>query len=949
LLARGGMGVVYHARDQILGRRVALKVISPELAADHHFRQRFRRESRLAAQVEHPHVVPVYRAGQDHGRLYLAMRFVEGTDLSRELYERMRLPATEAVRIVGDVASALDAAHARGLVHRDVKPANVLIAANDGQAFLTDFGLTVQRDTGSTLTGSGRWIGTPAYAAPEQLRGGAVDARTDVYALGGVLYHCLTGQVPFPAANDVDLLSAHLFDPPPRPSRLDPGLPSALDAVVERAMAKAPAARFCSAGEFAMAAQSAVVGAPDAAPREVTDALQVTPGGRIGRLPIPMTPLVGRSADIARLSAMLRDGDVRMVTLTGPGGIGKTRLALEVARNVLPAFTDGACFVDLAPVLDAVSVEAAIADVLGVPPAGNATVDDGLVAALASRDQLLLVDNFEHLLEAGECISRLLAAAPALKILVTSRAPLRLLPEHEYRVPPLPVADAVALFELRGRAIRQSSHTVRSDATIEKVCSRLEGLPLAIELAAARLRHLTPESMLRRLERRLALLTHGPRDLPDRQRTLRATIKWSHDLLDADEQRLFARLAVFVGGFTIEAAEAVCETELDTLTALVDSSLVLREDGAIDQPRLRMLETIREYATEQLSLRDDHATTQDRHATYHVMLAEQAEPELWGGRGQRDWLRRLRVEDGNLRAALERVDRTGPVEHQLRLTAAIWRLWLLRGDLTEGARRVEAALVHAEAASPDQRWRLLFAAAVIAARLDDIDRASTRAAELQALGRRLGDRRIAGYAAVALAQARRQAAEFEDARMYHQTALDIGQESGDNWLVRMGTANLSDAALSIGDYERAEKLARQGAAMASDHYDDWALATSISNLTFALVLQGRSALAAPLLVEGLLLSERHEFREITTGCLECVAAICATSEPHLAARLLGADDAILDELGMVREPAEQRLHEQTLATLAARLAPDRITASWQLGRRMGSHEAVAAALDALQS
>jgi tetratricopeptide (TPR) repeat protein len=331
------------------------------------------------------------------------------------------------------------------------------------------------------------------------------------------------------------------------------------------------------------------------------------------------------------------------------------------------------------------------------------------------------------------------------------------------------------------------------------------------------------------------------------------------------------------------------------------------------------------------------------------MLAEQAEPELWGGRGQRDWLQRLRVEDGNLRAALERLERNGPVEHHLRLTAAVWRLWLLRGQWTEGARSVEAALAHADAASPDQRWRLLLAAAVLASRLRNVDRATARAEELNAFSRHCNDPRVAGYAALALAHASREAGRFDDARISDQLALDIGRESNDDWLVRIATNNLADAALTAGDYERAETLARQGAAMASDQYDDWVLGLSIANLTLALLLQGRGELAAPLLVEGLLLSERLGFREITSGCLECVAAVCATDEPELAARLLGAAEALNDELGMLREPAEQRLHEGTLMNLAAHAGSGTIAASKQAGRQMSSNEAAAHALDALQS
>lgn len=261
-IARGGMGVVYLARDEALGRRIALKVITPSLAADATFRTRFRNESRLSANVEHPNVVPVYRAGQDRGLLYIAMRFIEGTDLATTLRDHGALLPRDAAAVIQQVAAALDAAHVRGLVHRDVKPANVLLDVGGKRAFLTDFGLTVEAEGRQGLTRTGIWVGTPAYAAPEQLRGGGVDARTDVYSLGGVLYHCLTGQVPYPVARDLDAISAHLIDPPPRPSAVLPSLPRSLDRVIARAMSKDPAARFPSAGDLARAAVAAVDGEP---------------------------------------------------------------------------------------------------------------------------------------------------------------------------------------------------------------------------------------------------------------------------------------------------------------------------------------------------------------------------------------------------------------------------------------------------------------------------------------------------------------------------------------------------------------------------------------------------------------------------------------------------------------------------------------------------------------
>jgi predicted Ser/Thr protein kinase len=329
IAGQGGMGVVYRARDEQLGRAVALKVITPALARDEAFRERFKRESRLAAQIDHPNVVAVYRAGEEVGQLFIAMRFVDGVDLATVLGERGRLAPAEAANLVAQVARGLDAAHARGLVHRDVKPANVLVTGVQGEerAYLTDFGLSIERGTQGAMTRTGQWVGTVAYIAPEQIRGAAVDARADVYALAGLLYHCLAGEVPFPAEHELDALSAHLSRPPPRPSAQVAGVPAALDRVVARGMSKDPARRFPSAGDLGRAAVAASRGerapatersvaagraAPQAAPEEWQRRVRL-PGGRRAVLAACAVAAVGAGV---------------VVWLVGGGGDGTPRRAL---------------------------------------------------------------------------------------------------------------------------------------------------------------------------------------------------------------------------------------------------------------------------------------------------------------------------------------------------------------------------------------------------------------------------------------------------------------------------------------------------------------------------------------------------------------------------------------------------------------------------------------------
>jgi predicted ATPase len=939
-IARGGMGIIYRARDASLERYVAVKVVAPEFSDDPVFRERFRRESRLTAQIEHPNVLPVYRAGQDHGRLFIAMRLIEGADLSAVLAQQGSLTPDAAVDVIEQVARALDAAHAEGLVHRDVKPGNVLLSGPDNRrrAYLTDFGISVQVRAQQGLTRPGLMVGTVAYLAPEQIRGAAVDARTDVYALGGLLHHCLTGQVPFPTTDHVAALSAHLFVPPPRPTSIDPRLPAALDLVVERAMSKDPAARFSSAGELAEAALAAVAG-------PASTALTAPPS--VATLPAALTPLIGREQELAETAARLRDDGVRLLTMTGPGGVGKTRVALELVTVLRDDFPDGACFVDLARVQAADSVEPAIANSLGLQATGHATPIEALAALLGDRRLVLVLDNFEHVIEAAEVIPRLLAAAPGVKVLTTSRMPLRVLAEHEYRLPSLAPDDALGLFVERARAARSDFELTRSNAAaIAEICSRLDGLPLAIELAALHLRYLTPEALLERLRQRLTLLSSGPRDLPARQQTLRATLAWSHDLLSEDEKTAFARLAVFVSGYTVDSASSVCQTDLDTLAALVDASLVTHEAGVGSEPRFRMLETVREYAMEQLERRAETDAIRARLADHLVAVARQAEPALLAGPEQSVWLERLEAEHGNLQTTLDWLERTDRAPVLVRLTAAVARLWLLHGHFVEGARRVDAALARVDDDSADLHRLLLFHAGTLAQRLGNVDRASAYATRLEALARRTGDERAAAYAALASGTAHKVRGELVRARADIERAQRLGSATGEEWLTRIAITNLADLDLTAGAFARAEALAREGAALARASHDDWALVLNTTNLGFSVLMQDRPSDALPVLQEGLLAAERLGSYEMAYVCLEGLASIYAADEHEQSALLLGAADVVLEAFAVDMEPAEQRMRERTLATLGSDWTSGALTASWQRGKEMSLREAIAAGLGA---
>jgi len=452
---------------------------------------------------------------------------------------------------------------------------------------------------------------------------------------------------------------------------------------------------------------------------------------------------VGREAEVEEVERLL--GGTRLLTLTGPGGSGKSRLAVAVAAGLLSQYRDGACFVDLAPVTDPALVPAAVANALGVPEAPGRPILDGVKEHLRHRQLLGVVDNFEQVAEAGPVLEELLTAAPGLRAMVTSRVVLSLRGEQEYPVPPLGGDAAVRLFCERAVAVDPHFAVTEENApVVAQIAARLDGLPLAIELAATRIKVLAPDQLLARLGRRLSLLTSGPRSLPERQRTLRATIAWSHDLLEPDERRLFARLSVFTGGWTFESAEAVCDPEglgldaLDGLTSLVDKSLIRRAEPPGRPARFSMLETIREFGLERLEASGDLEPTRRRHAEHFLGLAAEAEPHL-GGHDQGRWLDRCEQEHANLRAALGWAVAQGQAGPAQAAAGALWRFWQQRGHLTEGRQWLDETLAMPSDAGPTPaRAKALTGAGGIAWWSD---RAAARAFydEALAIERQLGD------------------------------------------------------------------------------------------------------------------------------------------------------------------------------------------------------------------
>jgi predicted ATPase/class 3 adenylate cyclase len=592
-------------------------------------------------------------------------------------------------------------------------------------------------------------------------------------------------------------------------------------------------------------------------------------------LPLPPTPLVGRARELADLVRMVREG-ARLVTITGPGGIGKTRLSVETAAELVTAFDDGVWFVDLSAVRDPQLVEPAIATGLG------ATVE--LADHLRNRELLLVLDNLEQVAEAAPGLGRLLDICPRLTVIATSREPLHLRAETEYSLAPLDEAPAVELFRQRARASEPGFDAAAEQLT--ELCQRLERIPLAIELAAARVKILSVEQLLSRLEQRLPLLTGGARDAPERQRTLRATIEWSYDLLNEDERRLFARLAVFAGGWTLEAAEAVCEADLDKLQSLVDKSLGHAEHG-----RFRMLETIREYALERLQESNEIEQLRSRHAAYYLALAESAEPLLTGAE-QQIGLERLAADYENLRAALGWYATKPELADQgLRLASSLPLFWFIRGLYREGLQWLEPLLAASDGRPTAERAGALWGAGLLYTLMGSEERAEPLLEECLALARTRGDQSRVARSLVALGLLAFFRNDMRRARDLFEEAAQLARAVGDDWCLADALGTLSSIYPLQGDVDAAEIAGTEGLAIARRSGDRQGIRMALFGLALTAARRGDLGPARALGEEGLAVCREIGDLWFVSYFLWILATV-ATASGELAAARVHAEESL---------------------------------------------------------
>ncbi|MBX3083523.1 MAG: protein kinase [Anaerolineae bacterium] len=1061
------MATVYKGYDRELDRHCAIKVLPPQPDRDPIYIRRFRREALAIARLQHPHILALYDSGSEDDIFYLVTPYVEGGSLA-DLIHQGTLPIFRVAQLLGQLAAALDYAHSKGVIHRDIKPANVLLNG-EGDTFLADFGIAKLQEANATATKTGHVIGTPTYMSPEQGKGKAVDSRADIYSLGVVIYELLTGQPPFISDTPLNIIFQHATRAIPNITKARSDLPPALNAVMDRVLAKEPKHRFQSALEFSDAFMranrselpdselSAIAKDIDSKPSETPITLQFVPsestrvfpdpptfatrgskvytflfadiedsgqlweqqpeamtialdhyevvvsdtveiyqgkifitgaesmyavfdtaenaleaalaiqralynastrpempllalsvqmgiysgeaekrgneffgialnraarfmkaarGGQIliseatkkllpdalelrdlGRhrlreinetvhifqavsekfplnaapvhsltprptnLPAQITSLIGREQHVAEIGRLMRQPNVRLLSLLGPGGIGKTRLSIEVGASLLDEYEDGIYFIPLAPLNHMDAILKNLVQALDIVEDGKKPLLDLIKAYLQSRQLLLIFDNFEHMLDAAPVVNELLTAAARVKVLATSREPLFIYGERNYVVSPLALPDphadldelrrspAVALFVDRVQAVQpEFALTAGNAPNVTQICRQLDGLPLALELASARVRDLALSEIADQLTKRLALLSKGPRDLPLRQQTMRGAIDWSYHLLNAEEQRSFAQLAIFENQFLAEAAIAITATS--DLESLKNKSLLQQPAKDV----FSMLTVLREYAHEKLDSIGETEPTQQKHTRYYCQWLEKAEPHL-NGRDQIAWFGYMKVERYNLEAALARLLQQNMVEDAGRMVGILWRYWATQSLLSEGAAWIDRVFTHADQLSTHVHAKAAQGAGRLAMLRSNYERATTFLKTSLSLFRSVHDQVGEAVILQSLGETELLLGSDAEAEPYLEAGLNLNRALANEAGIGRCLNLMGQIILKKGDFARAEAVLHESLTLARTHGSSEAVALALYELGGVLRAQAKNAEAEPFYRESLTLMQ----------------------------------------------------------------------------------------------
>ncbi|ABG94822.1 protein kinase/ transcriptional regulator, LuxR family protein [Rhodococcus jostii RHA1] len=957
-----------------------MKVLTVEL--DEENRARFFREQRAMGRLTgHPNIVNILQVGAtDSGLPYIVMPYHPQDSLEARVRTRGPLPLDQVLRLGVKMAGAVESAHRLGILHRDVKPANILLT-DYGEPELADFGIA--HISGGFETATGAVTGSPAYTAPEVLGGEPPSPAADVYGLGATLFSAFTGHAAFERRSGEQVVAQFLrITTQEVPDLRERGLPDDVSAVIAHAMSREPGQRPATAADFGeqLRGLQRAHGFPvdEMALRAEADARgngeqptsrsgQGPPAhstlGATGSLPLELTSFVGRRHELTEAKNLLTGS--RLVTLTGIGGVGKTRLAIRIASAVQREYSDGVRLVELGELRDAVSLVDSIAGALGVRDHSTRPLRDVLIEFLAPREVLLVLDNCEHMVDAvAELAGPLLRVSPRLRILATSREPLGIGGEAVLRVPPLalpdperkpslrglPKYDAVTLFTERAAAVPGFVLTEENAATVAGICHRLDGLPLPIELAAARLRAMSPEQILGRLTDRYALLTRGSRGAPTRQQTLRLCIDWSFELCTAGEQLLWGRVAVFAGSVELDAAEQVCGEGLDpgelldTLTSLVEKSILIREEhGSV--VRFRMLETLREYGYEKLEQTGEAVALRRRHRDWYEALALDAEAE-WISARQLEWIGRLKREHANLREALEFSVDDDPAAG-LRIAVALFLFWSSQGLYNEGRRWYDQLLARQSGPPTLDSIKGLYSHTVMAFAQGDLQAATALVEEARTLTAHTSDPLLRAYVDCADGMLALYSGDLARACSKLEIALAEFTERGDHMLqvailyplgLAHGLSGRTDQAIEC--HERALAITEAyGETMYRSH-SLWALGIAVWK-------QGDARRSVQLIEQSLKLTKQVRSPRVAAGCLEALAWISFEGRDALrAAVLMGAADGLARSIGSTAIIHSNLIrYQQEFAEKARKEVGDKaFGAAHHKGEQLGFDAAIAYAL-----
>jgi non-specific serine/threonine protein kinase len=882
-LGEGGMGVVYKAKDSRLDRTVALKFLSSDLIKDEEAKHRFIQEAKAAAALEHPNICTIFEVDEEDGQTFITMSYIEGQSL-RDKLRKGPLDVDKAKDIVIQVAEGLKEAHEKGIVHRDIKPANIMLTKK-GQVKITDFGLA-KLSWGVDLTKTSTIMGTMAYMSPEQARGEEVDHRTDIWSLGVLLFEVTTGRLPFWGGHETAVMYSILNEEPDDVKKLCSDCPDILADVINTCLQKEAEKRFASLQEVL-----------DIFKGEALPA-KVSASKTKHNLPVQLTSFIGRSKEIETVFRLLSEN--RLLTLTGAGGCGKTRLAVEAAGTLVEDYEDGVWFINLAPVTDPNFLATEIMEILEIKEEPNKAIIDTLIEHTKNKSLLIILDNCEHLVQAcAEIANRFLQSVKGIQILATSREPLNISGEVVWRVPSLSFPEngvkkdidealryeAIVLFTERARAGHPGfSLNPQNVSPVIRICQRLAGIPLAIELAATRIRHLGPETIMERLEDQIKVLASSSRTAPERQQTLQATIDWSYNLLSEEEQRLFNRLSVFLGDFSLKTVEEICtddelkkENILPLLCQLVDKSLVIVEDREDESVRYRCLQPLHQYSLHKLIDSGEEAKYRDRHLSYYLNMAEHAYQEQF--ESPLKWLNKLEQEHDNLVAALS-WSFTESKNKFILLAGYLGWFWFLHGHLLLGKVYLEKALSQETAKSEAyarisaELGRLLWLAAdrsralkIIKESLsiwrqhknqweqakvlsllgrhgayikDDEIRLKYNEEGLQ-LARQVGDPALTNRCLADLCQSLICLQKFDKARPFVEELVISSEKLEQPWEIVLSHHFRGDCSLGTGNYMEAEKEYGQAVSSALKFENTLYVAVDLQGVAFAVSGQSRWA------------------------------------------------------------------------------------------------------------